>query len=508
MVTVVSLVFFARSAWFHAGPVPGLPLDDAWIHLRFAMNVAAGQGLSFNPGVPSAGATAPLWVLALAMLQFLPGGMASQASILSAVTFVASTISTAFLVLVLASRMQFGNWKTLCAAASISAGCAVALCGRFAWSGWSGMEVGLAATLQLLSMIVFVAGGDESGPRRPVTAALLAGLAVLVRPEAVLFLLIVLGIGSIVDLNRGRRLRPILMVVVGFIPVLPWGLYCIALTGRPLPATFGPNKGGLGLPDTAYLTAAGRQLFMDNPVAMILMLIGCFSLVVAAVKLRDLRVLLPALWLFCFPLAASIVAPNLRHHGRYTMPLVPVIAVLAAIGVIYLAGPVLAARGRSALKLRPYAAGALLLAIVIGPLPSLPRWVSIYGRDVQNIQQQHVEVGRWLGEYGGANCHVATHDIGAIAVFSGCQVTDLIGLVSPTMAKLYVDLPEPGPRDVEIRRLLGETGVTHVAVYPTWFPSLARDPALTEVHAVRLTRVSSAGSGLMLVYRTPGPDPW
>ena len=32
-----------------AGP-PGLPLDDGWIHLRLAQNLATGGGLAINPG--------------------------------------------------------------------------------------------------------------------------------------------------------------------------------------------------------------------------------------------------------------------------------------------------------------------------------------------------------------------------------------------------------------------------------------------------------------------------
>jgi len=44
----------------------GFPLDDAWIHFQFARNVASGHGFAFNPDVPMAGSTAPLWTLLLA----------------------------------------------------------------------------------------------------------------------------------------------------------------------------------------------------------------------------------------------------------------------------------------------------------------------------------------------------------------------------------------------------------------------------------------------------------
>src|ERR1700674_3879860 len=46
---------------------PGFPLDDSWIHLHFARNIAEGAGFSYNPGAPVAGSTAPLWTLLLAL---------------------------------------------------------------------------------------------------------------------------------------------------------------------------------------------------------------------------------------------------------------------------------------------------------------------------------------------------------------------------------------------------------------------------------------------------------
>ncbi|NJL26429.1 MAG: hypothetical protein HC897_00450, partial [Thermoanaerobaculia bacterium] len=48
----------------------GFPLDDSWIHVQFARNLAHGNGLSYNPGTLSTASTAPLWT-ALLSLAFL-----------------------------------------------------------------------------------------------------------------------------------------------------------------------------------------------------------------------------------------------------------------------------------------------------------------------------------------------------------------------------------------------------------------------------------------------------
>src|SRR5262249_50979860 len=59
----------------------GFPLDDSWIHLQFARNLAEGAGFAYNPGVPVAGSTAPLWTLLLAA-----GARVAGASLLMAKT--------------------------------------------------------------------------------------------------------------------------------------------------------------------------------------------------------------------------------------------------------------------------------------------------------------------------------------------------------------------------------------------------------------------------------------
>jgi len=164
------LLLFARSALLRSGPAAGLPLDDAWIHLRFAMNLATGWGLSFNPGEASAGATAPLWVLALAALQYLPGAMARNAALLSAVFHAGACVLTSILAFVLVTRVRSEAPALLKTGAALAAGGAAALSGRFAWSGLSGMEVGLAASLQLLAMVVLLQSGPDAGPRRGVAA--------------------------------------------------------------------------------------------------------------------------------------------------------------------------------------------------------------------------------------------------------------------------------------------------------------------------------------------------
>jgi hypothetical protein len=51
----------------------GLPLDDSWIHVRFAENLARGEGFSFNHSQPTSTTTGALWTLLLALAYRLAG---------------------------------------------------------------------------------------------------------------------------------------------------------------------------------------------------------------------------------------------------------------------------------------------------------------------------------------------------------------------------------------------------------------------------------------------------
>src|SRR4051794_40632007 len=75
--------FFAEVGRLKGGL--GLPLDDGFIHLQFARNLAHGAGLSYNPGHFVTGSTAPLWTALLSLVFLLPGNPLAWTQLLGAV---------------------------------------------------------------------------------------------------------------------------------------------------------------------------------------------------------------------------------------------------------------------------------------------------------------------------------------------------------------------------------------------------------------------------------------
>jgi len=144
---------------------PGFPLDDAWIHLHFARNLAEGAGFSYNPGIPVAGSTAPLWTLLLAAGALVAG----PSLVMAKVAGVSLTVGAA-----LVTRQAALAWGAAPVEA-LGAGVGLAWAGPIVWGSLSGMEVSLAALLVAASLLAHARD-------RAALAALLAALAVLARP--------------------------------------------------------------------------------------------------------------------------------------------------------------------------------------------------------------------------------------------------------------------------------------------------------------------------------------
>ena len=140
--------------------VAAFPLDDSWIHMHFARNLAEGRGFAYNPGVPVSGSTAPLWTLLLGGAFAVFGSQPALAKVLG----LAAALTTGWL----AGRLAevWTGSRELGLLASVL----TALAGPMVWGALSGMEVPLAALLVCASLLLNARGS-------PWAAAAALGLA-------------------------------------------------------------------------------------------------------------------------------------------------------------------------------------------------------------------------------------------------------------------------------------------------------------------------------------------
>jgi arabinofuranosyltransferase len=469
------LVFFALTERRLAG-VAGFPLDDSWIHLHFARNIAEGAGFSYNPGVPVAGSTAPLWTLLLALGVVVFGSSVAMVKAVGVITSLGATIVV---------RRAAIAWGA-CRLSALAAAVALAWTGAMAWGALSGMEVTLAALLVAASLFAHARGRDP-------WTALWAALAAVARPEALL-LVPLLAMARPLTIRRALLFAGITAMVLA-----PFVGFSFATVGTAVPATATAKiEGGLlgwlsGVREPVRVTWLARPAeFFGGWTTWLwttdrLLPLGLLAAMALVWRRVGRALAVPALALVLHPLAMALLAPYREpafQEGRYSIHLLPVAFVVLAV----------------ALGARVTRSGiALVVAYLALAVVALPPAAARYGWAVQNINAMQVHLGRWVDEHVPRRQTIALNDIGAIAYFSRREVIDLMGLVSPDV------LAYRRAGDAGILRYLTERCPGHVIVFPAWFPSLtARRDLLEPVYRVRLDHNTVAGADEMVVYRLVG----
>jgi arabinofuranosyltransferase len=451
----------------------GFPLDDSWIHLHFARNLAEGAGFSYNPGVPVAGSTAPAWTLLLAAASLVGGASLVTAKVVG----VAVTLGAALVV------------RRACLAAgapadvAVTAGVALLLMGPVTWGALSGMEVGLAALLTATALLSVA---------RDVTSwtALAGALAAVARPEALLVMPFLLLARPL----TWRRLAVFTGVTVAVLA--PAVAFSWTTVGTPVPATAAAKvEGGLigwlgGVKEPASLTWWIRPRAFTTDWALWLtqthwLLAWATVTALVTVWVRRCRVFgIVGMALVAHPIGMALLAPYRGpafQEGRYSIHLLPVAVVLCAVAV-----------GRCGLRARRVVLAAFLALALVPLAPAAER----YAWGVQNINVMQVHLGRWIRDHTPLGATLAVNDIGAIAYFSRRQVIDLMGLVTPEI------LPFRREGERGVMEFIAARCPDFLVIFPTWFPRLAaREDLFVPIHRVRLERVEVSGGAEMVVYR-------
>jgi hypothetical protein len=453
----------------------GLPLDDSWIHLRFADNLAAGHGFAINPGAPVAGSTAPLWtlLLALAIALGVPGLLGAK--LLGLVAYAATGLLTRRLALALG----------LGPGLALAAGVAAVGLGRMAWGALSGMEVSLAAALVAAGALLEARG-------RPRAAAAMLGAATLARPEA--GLLVLLHVAGAPGLRAAAERAGLAALVLA--PALAFN---VATVGRLLPATaVAKLEGGLlgqavGVADSWPALGARAADYVGQWTGLLAAdhLALPALLVAGLVALRRSRLGWLPWVLVLHPVAQALLAPYRGpafQTGRYSLHLVPLVVVAAVAGLHGLLERMPASRGLRA------AALALAAGLLVLPLPPA---AEAYAWGVQNINAMQVRLGRWVARATPPGAVLAVNDVGAVTYFGHRRIIDLMGLVTPDI------VPARRQGDAALLAYLERACPDYLVIFPAWFPALAaRRELFRPVERVRLARNVVSGADEMVVFET------
>ncbi len=489
-----------------AGSGAGFPLDDGWIHQTYARSLAETGRWEYVPGQVSAGSTAPLWTLLLAVGYVLQLPFFPWAFLLGA----ASLLWVAVVGAALWRRL----WPEQKRAAWVAAP-ALVLTWQLVWAAVSGMETVLfmALGLQIVLLYIDFLAAPQKRRGQVVLLGVCSGLLVLTRPDGVVLLVLVAG-GLLVKSSANGRsrityygLRNILLWAgAALLPLIPYFIFNVRASGTVWPNTFYAKQAeyavelarpflgrlvqllyfSLGGAAEGWRGISGAQLLLVPGLAWA----GWLALQADWREKRLLRTL-PLLWAGGHVFLYAWRLPVTYQHGRYLLAALPVWVLYGLAGwsiLLKMAGNGRAARVGS-LAARLTFAAMLLFFLLLGS--------TAYAEDVAFIDGEMVTVAQWLAENTAPDDLIAAHDIGAIGYFAKRPLLDLAGLISPEIIPLLGD-------ETALGAYILQSEAGYLVTAPGWpYDQVVSAPGVLQVFSTDYAWTVEQGRNNTAVYQLP-----
>ena len=422
--------------WFATHLIPNLALrlqfEDQLIVLRYARNLAEGNGLVYNAGERVMGFTTPLFTVLSSAFVVLGGDQAAAWQNTFGLLCMLGTAAVAARLLV---RLQAG------AAAPL----AVALITFNPAAAYNYLHVGMEVHLFTL---LFLLALDLHLSQRTTAASVVAALLFLTRPEGALLIAMLLA-GT---WWRERR-PPIREAVAWLVAAAPWLTFATIYYGSPVPATLPAKAGALLVHTPQYLNRVA-EIYADAATSVaatyspsltarpwawlplaVLVVGGCAAL------LRRCQALWP---LVAFPVASAVGYGVLGAWAEFTWHYYP-LSVLSAFSIAFGAYAATSLVLRivlwAAQKIRSTSAltedsTVRRAAVVVLLALSLPVLMSTWRQAHYRVEpsprgQGLAAMGRALGERFDGTTSVLLDEIGHIGWESRVRIVDQAGLVTP-----------------------------------------------------------------------------
>ncbi|HUT53492.1 MAG TPA: hypothetical protein VM658_08885 [bacterium] len=513
IVLLVVLVFAQCDDFFllnagKAGVGPGFPIDDAYIFKRYAENIAAGAGFSFNPHELSFGCTSLLWPVLMAALTWL----------LPSLDYVTIAFATGALLLMATACGAAGivMRRTRSLSLAFVAGLMLAASPLMLMNSISGMETPLTfALLTALAALVL------SKKPHPLAAGAVAGLLTLNRPEGAYFAVAAVIAWAMLRAWGDRRLPAITLVKF----LAPWAALTLPpafiihhYTGSFLPGTYlgkimstSPgvlhrglveraawaliNLGGGWLQLAAYLrllAAAAALLIIYETGRIIYRMYRARAAQepgpddawpLAGELMLTGYLFLPAAYGFSFPVGPAFGG----YYIRYIAPVMVAAVILAMLGLGSLSR-FLAGRQSAFSRYRRY---WLFPALIV--FCAYQGWLwsfqvkdarSVFTNEVRLNEGLRMDAAEWIAKNTPADAKVMAGYTGLGVVGGNCNryVLDLGALINPDILSYYRDARrDPQGRWRAIVSYMRDRGVTWYVTFaftPEYADKIA-DPAKT-----------------------------
>jgi hypothetical protein len=426
----------------------GFPLDDSWIHLTYARNLAIYGQWAFQLGHPSAGSTAPLWTFLLTLGFWLHLAPYIWTYLLGGLTlFGLCILSEQTVRKIVPTYHPRYPWIGIFFATEW----------HLLWAAMSGMETLLHALL-----IFAIIAGLVTGSHRYLSLGLLTGLSIWVRPDGLTLVGPVLLTILFMEEAIVEKSRSFVMYLIGlgslFVPYLFFNLW---LSGTPMPNTFYAKQTEYVIwqsqPILYRLTVLFVQL-LTGP--SIILLPGVIGFGILAIRRRTWPMIAAFTWCGGYLILYILRLPAYQH-GRYLMPAMPVFFLFGLLAYLEFQRSSLFGRNHWLIKTAwEFSLALLTLGFVLLGARS-------YGEDVGLIQSEMVVTAKWVAVNLPPEATVAAHDIGALGYFDTHKLIDLAGLVSPEVIPFMRN-------EAHLTNFLDQRGANFLIAFPAFYPEMTR----------------------------------
>ena len=450
----------------------GYPLDDAWIHQTYARNLVVYGEWSFVPGQVSGGSTSPLWTVILSLGQVL-GIPVIWTFAAGTILFAASAITGVEIL------RNAGNNPVSC----LLFGLILATEWHLIWASVSGMETIL---LIFIILLFFYFLYDN---KRFWISGLLVGIAIWIRPDSIM--LVGPWLWVILFLHQKEKKVWNSLVKGGFFLLIFVGLYLgfnYSLTGNVWPNTFYAKQAEyISMLDTPFLMRFIQLFSLPWNGASVLLLPGLVITIIAIIKSKNISYFAPILWAFGYILIFAVRLPVTYQHGRYIMPVMPILFLVGFWGIqkVFQSVRVTSARRR-------ILSAGWVGSITVAQIGFIFLGARSFANDVAFINTEMIATAQWIQENTEKDALIAAHDIGALGYYSNREIIDLAGLITPEVIPFIRD-------ENRLGEYITAEKADYLMIFPSWYPALAE--RATPVYHSNAWYSPELGGESMYIYR-------
>ena len=422
----------------------GFPLDDTWIHLTYARNLAEHGEWAFRLGERSAASTAPLWTVLLSIGYLLDLAPYSWTYFLGWVVLTLLGIQAEN-----KARKLIESYKPRIP----WVGLFFVLAWHLTWSAVSGME-----TL-LHGFIIFVILGELiSGSRRYLTLGLLAGLSIWIRPDGLTLLGPILFAAFFNENSWSARGQAILKALVGFGALFfLYLLFNLLLSGNPMPNTFYAKQAEYK--DFWLSKSLGERLIdyllpiIASP--FIVLVPGAILWVSKNLRERNWGAISGVIWFIGY-IGIYFLRLPAYQHGRYIIPAFPILYLGGMLGMVEFVNS--AKANKRIVFLWSVLTG--ILCLIFGFIAARQNAYDVYW-----IESEMVTTAKWVEENIPPDAILAVHDIGVLGYYVQNPILDLAGLITPDVVPFIRD-------EDQLAEYLNTNSADYLIVFVSDYPNL------------------------------------